>query len=229
MKIYISGANPSDEKYQSAIDNLQYRLSELGFNVSIETNRLVLSYNNLLQSDYAYFIDGWFDSPNSRKTFETCCNHGIPVLFQKPMPYYADFAKTFALLDAINKITGVSFDELRSSSRKENIYFVRIIYSWICLNHYKIRMVNIARILNRDHSTLAYQIKMFNLLVKSPCNKGFNETYNAILKELSNNKVWDYKSNNASYLDSWTAGDNLYCDLDNFDWREVFGYFGNNN
>ena len=85
--------------------------------------------------------------------------------------------------------------------------------------------VKVAGVKTPELKEIHYEIHDFNAFAKP----AWYADGVAILKELSNNKVWDYKSNNASYLDSWTAGDNLYCDLDNFDWREVFGYLGNNN
>ena len=63
MKIFISGADPTNEIYQSAIDNLRIRLTEFGFDVNIESKNLISNYQDILQSKCAYFIDGWFDLP----------------------------------------------------------------------------------------------------------------------------------------------------------------------
>lgn len=227
MKIYISGANPSNENYNSAIEYLQYRLSELGFNVSIGTKNLISSYRKLLQSDYAYFIDGWFDIPRCRRAFETCHNHGIPVLFESPKPYYKEYAKTFELVTAINKIMGVSLKEMRTLDKHENTFFARTIFSWVCKEHYNIRVRDIAKMLNKNHSSVIRQIEMFDILSKSPGNKGFNKMCDDIFNEMSENKKkWDYKSDNTSYEDCWTAGDNLYCELENMDWQDAFGLPG---
>lgn len=226
MKIYISGANPSNENYSAAIEYLQFRLSELGFVVNIGTKNLISSYKKLLQSDYAYFIDGWFDLPRSRRAFETCHNHGIPVLFEKPKSYYKEFAKTFDLVAIINKVMGVTLKEMRSLDKHENTFFARAIYSWTCKEFYNIRVTDIAKILNKNHSSIIRQIEMFSVLAQSPCNKGFNALCDEIFKELSETKLkWDYKSDKTSYEDCWTAGDNLYCELDNLndeDWNYLF-------
>ena len=227
MKIFISGADPTNEIYQSAIDNLRIRLTEFGFDVNIESKNLISNYQDILQSKCAYFIDGWFDLPYSRKAFETCHNNGIPVMFQKPMPYYKDFAETFDLLNAIYKITGVSFGEMRSPKRDERTFFARVIYAWICIDQYKIRPTRVGKILNRGYSAISHQIETCKSLAESPCDKGFKNMCNAVYEELFGNKVmWDYKSNNGICGDSWTAGDSLYCELDNMDWQDVFGLPG---
>lgn len=225
MKIFISGANPFDENYQSAIDNLKIRLHEYGLDANIESDSAFSSYQDLLQSERAYFIDGWIDMPNSRKAFETCHNNGIPVMFEKPEPYYADFARTFDLQKAIYKVTGVSFEVMRSRQRDEQTFFARMIFAWICIDHYNIKRNRVCRMINRDHSTITHTIDVCKSLAESPCDKGFKKMCNAVYDELFGKKSnCDYNSNKAPFVDSWTAGDALYYDLYEMDWEKVFGY-----
>lgn len=225
MKIFISGANPLNENYQSAIEQLQIRLSEFGLDAKMESSNVFMSYQDVLKSDCAYFIDGWFDLQNSRQAFETCHNHGIPVLFEKPQPYYADFAQTFDLLKAIHKITGVSFDAMRSPAKEEKMFFARCIYAWVCVDYYKIKPTRVGKILNRDYSTIRHQIDSCMSLIESPCDKGFKEQCNAVYEEMFGKKTfWDYNSNKAPFVDAWNAGDEYYQNLERLDWKEVFGW-----
>ena len=168
MKIFISGADPTNEIYQSAIDNLRIRLTEFGFDVNIESKNLISNYQDILQSKCAYFIDGWFESSKCRKDFNICAELNKGILFQKPLPFYDDYRKTIKLQHVLHEVTGVSFDDIISPSRKQDIFFARTLFVWYCFTKLKLRFTKIARIIKRDDSTMNHYLETFDNFMNDP-------------------------------------------------------------
>lgn len=167
MKIFISGLNDC-EKYKDAIKVVKGKLCEMGFDVCMQSNDALVHYTSLLESDIVYFIDGWFESSKCRTDFNICAELNKGILFQKPLPFYDDYRKTIKLQHVLHEVTGVSFDDIISPSRKQDIFFARTLFVWYCFTKLKLRLTKIARIIKRDNSTMNHYLKTFDNFMNDP-------------------------------------------------------------
>ena len=160
-KLFISGFNDC-EKHKDVIEVVKEKLCVMGFDVGVQSNDALVHCTSLLEADIVYFIDGWFESAKCRKDFNLCANLNKNILFQKPMPYYNDYRKTIKLQHVLHEVTGVSFDDITSSSRKQNIFYARTLFVWYCFIKLKLRFTTIAKIINRDDSTMNHYLETYD-------------------------------------------------------------------
>lgn len=164
MKIFISGLNDC-KKHIDAIGVVKEKLCSMGFGVSMQSNDALVHCTSLLEADIAYFIDGWFESPKCRKDFNICADLNKDILFQKPLPYYEDYRKTIKLQHVLHEVTGVSFDDIISPSRKQDVFIARTLFVWYCFTKLKLRFIRIAKIIKRDNSTMNHYLETFDKLI----------------------------------------------------------------
>ena len=164
MKIFISGLNDC-KKHIDAIGVVKEKLCSMGFGVSMQSNDALVHCTSLLEADIAYFIDGWFESLKCRKDFNICADLNKDILFQKPLPYYEDYRKTIKLQHVLHEVTGVSFDDIISPSRKQDVFIARTLFVWYCFTKLKLRFIRIAKIIKRDNSTMNHYLETFDKLI----------------------------------------------------------------
>lgn len=86
------------------------------------------------------------------------------------------------LFQEIEKFTGITKEELQSKTRLREVVDARIMYSYIMKSKTVLTLSKIAKIINRDHSSVIHHIKQFKNLQKT--DKNFNMTYLKILNNL---------------------------------------------
>lgn len=173
MKMYISGFNECD-KHKDAIEALKAKLCDLGFEAVIETGNHLVDFLALVQADVAYFIDGWFEIRRCRMDFAICVDSDKNIIIQKPLPMYDDYRKTINLQKVLYEITGVSFDEIRSPSRKQELFYARTLFAWYCHNVLKMKLSSIGQLINRDHSTVCCCLKKYHELMDAKNEPDFS-------------------------------------------------------
>ena len=166
MKMYISGFSECD-KHKDAIEALKAKLCDLGFEAVIETGNHLVDVLALIQADVAYFIDGWFNVARYRSDFDICIIEDKPIIFQKPLPIYDDYKKTINLQNTLHEVTGVSFNKIRSPSRKQELFYARTLFAWYCHNVIGMALSSIGQLINRDHSTICCCLKKYDELMEA--------------------------------------------------------------
>lgn len=166
MKMYVSGFGECD-KHPNAMEALKTKLYDLGFEVAMETGNHLVDVLSLIQADVAYFIDGWFKIPKYRIDFNICVDSDKTIIFQKQSPMYDDYRKTIHLQKVLHEITGVSFDGIRSPSRKQELFYARTLFAWYCHNVLKMTLSSIGQLINRDHSTICCCLKKYDELMEA--------------------------------------------------------------
>lgn len=164
MKIFITGFKDCGKDID-AIEVLKTKISELGLDVNVQVDDVFAHCSSLLDADIVYFVDGWFKYSKCRIDFNICVNSNKTILFQKALPIYDDYRKTINLQGILHEITGVTFDDIRSSNRKQDFFFARTLFVWYCFKHLKLRLTRIAQIINRDHSTIYNYMKKYDELM----------------------------------------------------------------
>ena len=164
MKIFMTGLN-NCEKYNDVIYVVRKKLLAMGLDVCMQSNDSLVHCISLLEADIVYFIDGWFESPICRKDFDICVELNKGILFQKQLPFYEDYAKTIKLQHVLHEVTQISFEDIRSLSKKQDVFIARTLFVWYCFTKLKLRITRIAKIINRDYSTINHYLKTYDKYV----------------------------------------------------------------
>ena len=107
-------------------------------------------------------------------------------------------------LDRISFLTDIGRKEILSVSRKEEVCYARMIYA-LSLHRFGMKNKVIARLINRDRTTVNYYLAKINDLMKY--NKKFLEMYFTVEKN-------DFK------LNKTVLGANLNCAVSPFEIKE---------
>lgn len=184
MKMYISGFSECD-KHKDAIETLKAKLCDLGFEAIVETGNHLVDVLALVQADVAYFIDGWFEISRCRMDFAICVTCDKTIILQNPLPMYDNYRKTLNLQNTLHEVTGVSFDKIRSPSRKQELFYARTLFAWYCHNVMGMTLSSIGRLINRDHSSICCCLKKYEELMEAKNEPDFR-MYKQRLMEMMN-------------------------------------------
>ena len=150
-----------------AIEALKAKLCDLGFEAIVETGNHLVDVLALVQADVAYFIDGWFEISRCRMDFAICVASDKTIILQNPLPMYDNYRKTLNLQNTLQEVTGVSFDKIRSPSRKQELFYARTLFAWYCHNVMGMTLSSIGQLINRDHSTICCCLKKYDELMEA--------------------------------------------------------------
>jgi chromosomal replication initiator protein len=78
-----------------------------------------------------------------------------PGLFKKELIKFTK-CKSDKIIDLICTNYKVSFDDIKSKSRKRNVVMARQLICYFIYEHTKLTLIKVAEMLNRDHSTIIY-------------------------------------------------------------------------
>jgi hypothetical protein len=130
----------------------------------------------LLSCKVVYFIDDWMESVESLIEHDIATRLNKVIIYQKTKPdvKYYDITR---IKEAIHAVTGLTFDEYTTRSRRKEFVYARMLFAHYCFTVENMQLLDIAGILKRDRATLFYALNKYNDDVK----------YNPIFKELVNN------------------------------------------
>jgi hypothetical protein len=187
--IFISGkinGLPKDEVLRK-FDEAKQMLEFVGYSVVSPVNsNLTNSYtweHNLLHRielllpcNVVYFLDNWTESVESLIEYDIAMrlNKVIIIDTKNKNEKYYNLNK---IKDAISAVTGLTFEEYTTRSRKKEFVYARMLFAHYCFVIENIPLLEIAGILKRDRATLIYSLNKYNDDVK----------YNPKFRELANN------------------------------------------
>lgn len=76
------------------------------------------------------------------------------------------------VISSVAKVLDVTTSDLKSESRKTKVAEARFIVMYILVKVYKMRLISVASILNRDHSTVINGVRKYETLMDTK-DKGF--------------------------------------------------------
>jgi hypothetical protein len=130
----------------------------------------------LLSCDVVYFLDDWMESVESLIEHDIATRLNKVIIYQKTKPdvKYYDITR---IKEAIHAVTGLTFDEYTTRSRRKEFVYARMLFANYCFTVENMQLFDIAGILKRDRATLFYTINKYKDDVK----------YNPKFRELANN------------------------------------------
>jgi hypothetical protein len=194
MKVYISGKitglpiQDAEIKFQAAQDLLE----SLDFEVvnplknglkkdSSWKEHMVKDIDLILTCDVIYMIDGWTDSVGA------CIEYDIAVRTGKKILFESEVIKNLNLItktkDAIHEVTGLTFNEYSSKSRKRDGFYARMLFAHECSEN-GIKISTISELIQRDRTTVLYTLNKYYDEVKyNPEFRRLAESFSEIIKE----------------------------------------------
>jgi hypothetical protein len=135
----------------------------------------------LLPCNVVYFLDNWTESTESLIEYDIAMrlNKIIIIDTKNKNEKYYNLNK---IKDAISAVTGLTFNEYTTRSRRKEFVYARMLFAHYCFTVENMQLLDIAGILKRDRATLFYAIKKYNDDVKY--NPKFRELVNNIKKVL---------------------------------------------
>ncbi len=172
MKTYISGkiSGLDYEEVKIKFANAAQLLSDIGmepvspldngleYSASWE-DHLLADIEKLLTCDAILMLHDWTDSRGARIEKTIAEEKGIMILFESNI---TDTKSNLQIIkDAIQDVTGMRFDQYIAPGKERSAFYARMILIHHCRFVQKMDLPDIARLVNRDHSTVSYSLKSY--------------------------------------------------------------------
>ncbi len=200
MKIYISGkigdiSDPAVEqevacKFESAQDLLE----ELGLEVANPLDNglpknapwiqhLCRNLEILDKCDGIFMMRDWKMSRGACHEYDYANRERKIILFEADMMQRNH--DVLQIQAAIQEATGMRFDQYITKSRKRDGFYARMLFVYHCRKK-KMKLVQIAKFVHRDHSSMLYLLNKYEDEVKfNPYFRGLAEKVQSLLNTIS--------------------------------------------
>ena len=193
MKVYISGQISGLDPFEaeSRFDKAEEFLQGIGIDVvnpwdnglpeeSTWIQHLCKDLELLNECSHIYMLDGWQLSRGACIEYDFAIRTGKTVLFESGI--IRNRGIILRIENAIHEVTGLTLREYSERSRKRDEFFARMLFVYHCRRE-KMRLVDIARHVNRDQSSMLHVLNKYNDEVKyNPFFRDMAERVNNILK-----------------------------------------------
>lgn len=169
MQIYISGQiiGLCDDEVKLKFQEAEELLSTLGLNpinplengvstTDTWNERMTKGVQLLSPCETILMLDNWRDAQDARIEYDFAIGAGKEVLFEKQLP---DSDIMERLISAIHEVTGLTFEDISGKTRRQDTFYSRMIFAY---NSKDIDVHSIARLLNRDRTTISKYINSYN-------------------------------------------------------------------
>ena len=171
MKIYISGkisGLPLSEVRQRFADTAAF-LDSIGFEAVNPMNNgvspkadwkehMAADIRMLLDCQTIYMMDNWIDSKGASIEYDIANRLGMNIWFETIVK--RENIAIMRIQNAIHEVTGLRFNQYATESRKKELFFARMIFVYHC-RKLKMSMVQIAKYVNRHHSSILYFLRKY--------------------------------------------------------------------
>ena len=113
----------------------------------------------LLPCEAIYMLDGWTDSVGAGIEYDVAVRTGMDIWFESKIVRNQKFV--LGIQNAIHEATGMKFKEYTTKSRKRDGFFARMLFVHHCRRN-KMRLVEIARYVHRDHTSMLHLLKKYS-------------------------------------------------------------------
>lgn len=189
MKAYISGRiSGINQNYaRSRFDEAEQLLLSVGFDATfnpmsqgkLDTWEQYMRRDimELMKCDVIFMLDMWEMSKGATLEHEIAKQIKMPILYETE--------HRFALNDEIKKIvaksTMVDAKEITSKSRRQDVFYARMLYA-VLLRRCNYTLRNIGAAINREHSTVIYCLKQHDAELEY--NADYRRMYKKALAEI---------------------------------------------
>lgn len=194
MKVYISGQISGLDPFEaeSRFDKAEEFLQGIGIDVvnpwdnglpeeSTWIQHLCKDLELLNECSHIYMLDGWQLSRGACIEYDFAIRTGKTVLFESGI--IRNHGIILRIENAIHEVTGLTLREYSERSRKRDEFFARMLFVYHCRRE-KMKLVDIARYVNRDQSSMLHVLNKYNDEVKyNPFFRDIAERVNNILKQ----------------------------------------------
>lgn len=194
VKVYISGQISGLDPFEaeSRFDKAEEFLQGIGIDVvnpwdnglpeeSTWIQHLCKDLELLNECSHIYMLDGWQLSRGACIEYDFAIRTGKTVLFESGI--IRNRGIILRIENAIHEVTGLTLREYSERSRKRDEFFARMLFVYHCRRE-KMKLVDIARYVNRDQSSMLHVLNKYNDEVKyNPFFRDIAERVNNILKQ----------------------------------------------
>lgn len=123
-----------------------------------------------------YMLDDWQQSTGARIEYEIAVSEGKIILFASQIVRHREIVQSIER--AVHEATGLRLGQYSTKSRKRDHFFARMLFVHHCRQH-EIKLVEIARMVRRDHSSVSHFLRTYESEVR------FNPRFRALAERVS--------------------------------------------
>lgn len=190
MKVYISGkiSGLDFEEVKKRFLEAEEFLESLGIQavnplkngLSVDDawiKHLCRDIELLHECSHIYMMDGWQESTGSCVEYDFAIRTGKTVLFASNI--IRNQGIVLKIENAIHEVTGLRLNQYSTKSRKRDGFFARMLFVQHCRRE-KMKLVDIAKYIHRDHSSMLHFLNKYNDEVR------YNEFFRLMAERVNN-------------------------------------------
>ena len=190
MKVYISGkiSGLDFEEVKKRFLEAEEFLESLGIQavnplkngLSVDDawiKHLCRDIELLHECSHIYMMDGWQESTGSCVEYDFAIRTGKTVLFASNI--IRNQGIVLKIENAIHEVTGLRLNQYSTKSRKRDGFFARMLFVHHCRRE-KMKLVDIAKYIHRDHSSMLHFLNKYNDEVR------YNEFFRSMAERVNN-------------------------------------------
>lgn len=190
MKVYISGkiSGLDFEEVKKRFLEAEEFLESLGIQavnplkngLSVDDawiKHLCRDIELLHECSHIYMMDGWQESTGSCVEYDFAIRTGKTVLFASNI--IRNQGIVLKIENAIHEVTGLRLNQYSTKSRKRDGFFARMLFVHHCRRE-KMKLVDIAKYIHRDHSSMLHFLNKYNDEVR------YNEFFRLMAERVNN-------------------------------------------
>lgn len=127
--------------------------------------------------DSIYMMDGWQDSVGACIEYDFAVRTGKTVLFASNI--IRNQSIVLKIENAIHEVMGLRLFQYNTNSRKRDGFYARMLFVHHCRQE-KMSLVDIAKYIHRDHSSMLYFLNKYNDEVR------YNEFFRVMAERVNN-------------------------------------------
>lgn len=113
----------------------------------------------LHECNYIYMMDGWQDSVGACVEYDFAVRTGKKILFESNI--IRNQSIVLNIENAIHEVTGLRLNQYSTKSRRRDGFFARMLFVYHCRRE-KMKLVDIARYIHRDHSSMLHFLNKYD-------------------------------------------------------------------
>lgn len=187
-RVYISGtiSSESTEKANSVYQNASELLTSMGCipvipqesahaNNTHWESSMPQNIEILCTCDAILMLNSWRESKGAIVEHCIATQKKMPILFEEEVN--KNHKIICAVKAAVEEVTGLSLEEYAISSRKQHLFFARMLFAYHC-HKLGMTLVDIAAQINKDHTAITYYLKRF------PSELQYNNQFAAMVHQI---------------------------------------------
>lgn len=145
---------------------------------------MIICIELLFKCNAIYMQSDWFDSKGAKIEKYIAEQKGMMVLYESNIRLREN-EKINRIKDAVEYVTGLKFEQYTTRSKKNNLYFARIIFVHHCLENNNLSIEDVATLVERDNTSIERNRKSYFYELR--CNPKFRKTTERVNQLLINN------------------------------------------